>query len=90
MGWLERGAETVGVHRVDAAGAREVHAVGGEVGWGAAEELPSAAVGARLRGRGRGWWAGVCGGALVLVVGEEGGNGWSEGGGFLGGWHYFC
>ena len=27
-GWFERGAETVGVHRVDAAGARKIDAVG--------------------------------------------------------------
>ena len=27
-GWFERGAETVGIHRVDAAGARKIEAVG--------------------------------------------------------------
>ncbi len=50
--WLERGAETVRVHRVDAAGAREVDAVGGKIGRCAAEELSATAVGVGLFRRG--------------------------------------
>lgn len=45
--------------------------MGGEVGWCAAEELAAAAIGVGLVGRGCGGWAGIRGGA-ALVVGEEG------------------